>query len=403
MNRPSAPRPLPIALGWRIPDRVLDIGPVVVVGLVGLAELGVSHDHGNAIWASAVALLVILLALLDRHRAPTMTLGVILAVDLVLGNHTLLMLPLLLAIFTVAEYEDRSGTLIAAAVTAIVCVASPALHGNTAGPWTGVILSRLIAIGLAVALGLYLRARADYVTGLTDRAERLERERELLAHRAVADERVRIARELHDVVAHNVSLMVVQAQALAATNARTAAPDVEAPEDGGDGGDGQPALRAIADLGREALSEMHRMLGVLRVSEGAEAEREPQPGVRDLEALIDRTRAAGLEARLIVRGTPRELPAGVDLSAYRIVQEALTNVIRHADARHATVTLAYAHSGVVVSIEDDGQAAPNGSAAGHGMVGMRERVALFGGQLLAGRRTDGPGFRVTATLPVHLP
>ncbi len=389
MNGPRPPRPLPIALGWRLPGWLLDFGPVIVVGLVGLAELGVSHNHGDAIWGSAVALVVILLALLDRHRAPTMTLGVILAVDLVLGNHTLLMLPLLLAIFTVAEYEDRSGTLVAAAVTAIVCVASPALHGNTGGPWTGVILSRLIAIGLAVALGLYLRARADYVTGLTDRAERLERERELLAHQAVADERLRIARELHDVVAHNVSLMVVQAQALAATS-----PDEDAVA-------GQPALRGIADLGREALSEMHRMLGVLRVSEGGEAEREPQPGVRDLEALIDRTRAAGLEARLVVRGAPRELPAGVDLSAYRIVQEALTNVIRHADARHATVTIDYVQSGVVVSVEDDGHAAPNGSPAGHGMVGMRERVALFGGQLLAGRRSDGPGFRVTATLPVH--
>ena len=135
---------------------------------------------------------------------------------------------------------------------------------------------------------LYLRARADYIIGLRDRAERLERERELLAEQAVAEERVRIARELHDVVAHNVSLMVVQAQALAATGAVAAAD--------------RDALQRIADLGREAMSEMHRMLGVLRLQGGAGAEREPQPGVRDLPALVVRTREAGLTVELSVKG-----------------------------------------------------------------------------------------------------
>jgi signal transduction histidine kinase len=389
---PRSPRPLPIALGWNIPGWLLDIGPVAFIGLVGLGQLVVERGQGSGNWASALALVVMIVALLYRHRSPMVTLGVILVFDLVLGDHAFVMLPLLLAIFTVAEYEGRTQTLLAAGLTAIVCIASPIIHGNPTGSWSGVILSRLIAVGLAAALGLYLRARADYVTGLTERAERLERERELLAQQAVADERLRIARELHDVVAHNVSLMVVQSQALAATSGQSAHGDEAA---------SQQTLHSVADLGRDALSEMHRMLGVLRVAEGGEPEREPQPGVRDLEALIARTSAAGLDARLIVEGHPRELPAGVDLSAYRIVQEALTNVIRHAEAEHAIVRLSYSGDGVQLSVEDDGHAPPNGSAVGHGMVGMRERVALFGGQLSAGRRTDGPGFRVTASLPLR--
>ncbi len=143
----------------------------------------------------------------------------------------------------------------------------------------GTVVSRLVVIGLVVAVALYLRARADYINGLKERAERLERERELLSQQAVGDERVRIARELHDVVAHNVSLMVVQAQALAATG-----PQVTQHE----------TLGHVADLGREALSEMHRMLGVLRLQDGGAPELEPQPGVRDLPTLIERTRQAGL-------------------------------------------------------------------------------------------------------------
>jgi signal transduction histidine kinase len=297
------------------------------------------------------------------------------------------MLPVLLAVFTVAEYRDRTTVISAAAISAIIVLGAPAAHGSpiTTLPPT---LGRLVPIGLAVAAGLYLRARADYVTGLHDRAERLERERELLAHQAVADERVRIARELHDVVAHNVSLMVVQSQALGATGA-----DEQQ----------QAALRRVADLGREALSEMHRMLGVLRVEGGSASEREPQPGVRDLDTLIARTREAGLQTSLTITGTPRELSPGVELSVYRIVQEALTNVVRHAHAEHATVTLSYGPSALDVCIVDDGagqSVRTNGSTPGHGLLGMRERVALFGGRLTTGSGSDGRGYQVDARLPL---
>jgi signal transduction histidine kinase len=296
-------------------------------------------------------------------------------------------LPVLLALFTVAEYRDRSTVIAAAIVSALAVIASPAVHGHVLDELPQ-YLGRIVPIGLAVAAGLYIRARADYVTGLHERAERLERERELMAREAVVDERVRIARELHDVVAHNVSLMVVQSQALGATGA-----DEQQ----------QAALRRVADLGREALSEMHRMLGVLRVEGGSMDEREPQPGVRDLDTLIARTRAAGLQASLTVTGTPRELPQGAELSIYRIVQEALTNVVRHAHAKHATVTLTYAPSALEVSVADDGSGLSpetNGSSPGHGLLGMRERVALFGGQLTTGSGPGGRGYQVNARLPL---
>ena len=388
MSRPAG-RPLTTALGWPLPSWLLDYGPVALSLLEGLAAVHVGSRSGG-LSAPLLALGAVLSAgaLLVRHRMPLVTLAVTLAVAIALNYGPVVTLPVLFAVFTVAEYTDRTTVLVAAAVTAIVLNIAQPIHGDPLLART--IVSRIVAVGLAVAVGLYLRARADYVTGLRDRAERLEREQELQAQRSVAEERLRIARELHDVVAHNVSLMVVQAQALAAT--------------GGDDSDQQTALGRVADLGREALSEMHRMLGVLRVQNAGAAEREPNPGVRDLEGLIARTRETGLDASLVTEGVPRELPAGVGLSVYRIVQEALTNVIRHAAATHALVTLSYAPDALEVTVLDDGVGPSphvNGAGGGHGLVGMRERVALFGGELEAGRRTEGTGYRVHASLPVR--
>lgn len=384
-------RPLTIALGWRLPSWLLNVGPVAVIFVIGAAAVGIdSRAPGVPGLRLLAGLLLGTGALLLRHRAPLVVLAVVLVLSLAIGWGPVVMLPVLLGIFTVAEDTDRRTLVGAAVLTAAVLVASEAIHNRTIT--LPAVVSRLVVLGLAVAVGLYLRARADYINGLRERAERLERERELLAQQAVGDERVRIARELHDVVAHNVSLMVVQAQALAAT---------------GGGGEQQVALRRVADLGREAMSEMHRMLGVLRVQDGGAAERAPQPGVRDLGALVERTRDAGLDATLIVEGQPRDLPAAVDLSAYRIVQEALTNVIRHAGAQHVIVTLAYSLDALELIVLDDGagsapDAPGNGAGSGgHGLVGMRERVALFGGDLETGPRRHGDGYRVRATLPVH--
>jgi len=382
-------RPLTTALGWRLPSWLLDYGPIAFIFLVGAAALAKHHVGPGAGRAALFAGLVILsAALLIRHRAPLAVLALAVVAQVLLGWGPVVVFPLLLALFTVAEYSDRPVVIGATLVAGAAMVLTLVVHHTqiTAGS----VGSRLVVIGLVVAIALYLRARADYINGLRERAERLERERELLSQQAVGDERVRIARELHDVVAHNVSLMVVQAQALAATGGTEAQ---------------NATLGHVADLGRDALSEMHRMLGVLRLQDGDAAEREPQPGVRDLPALIERTRQAGLATTLTVEGAARDLPAAVDLSVYRIVQEALTNVIRHAHAAQATVTLVYSPRAVEVTVLDDGTAAngaqPNGDVAtgGHGLVGMRERVSLFGGDLEAGPLGYGHGYRVRALIP----
>ncbi len=388
VSRPAG-RPLTTAFGWRLPNWLLDYGPIVFILIEGLAAIRLqSRVSGISRPVLLLALTATAAALVVRHRWPLPVLAVILGIAVAVDYGPLITIPLLLAVFTVAESADRTTVVVAALITAVALSVAPWVHGDTLT--AGGIISRFVAVGLAVVVGLWLRARADYVTGLHDRAERLEREQELIAQHSAAEERLRIARELHDVVAHNVSLMVVQAQALAAT--------------GGGDHEQQTALTRMADLGRGALSEMHRMLGVLRVQNAGAPEREPNPGVRDLERLLAGAREAGLAASLVIDGPVRELPPGVDLSVYRIVQEALTNVIRHAAAQHAVVTLSYSPDALGVTVLDDGVGPPagaNGSSDGHGLLGMRERVALFGGGLETGQRGEGAGYRVHASLPVR--
>lgn len=373
-------------LGRRWSNLLLDYGPVSLLLIVGAVSItsGDLTTWPILLWLALAGEAVLLVL---RNRAPMTVLVAIMAIAIALGRGPLVILPTMLALLTVALLRDRRTVLIAAGFSAAALIAAELVHGAILT--LPDVLSRLVTVGFAVVVGLYIRARADYVLGLHDRAARLEREHQLLASQAAGEERVRIARELHDVVAHNVSLMVVQAQALQAT--------------GGDP-EQQAALGRLAGVGREALSEMHRMLGVLRL-EADGAERAPQPGVPELPKLIARTSEAGVEPRFAVEGRRRPLPPAVDLSAYRIVQEALTNVIRHADASHVDVTLAYLPHELLVTVTDDGYgpapADTNGGRRneGHGLVGMRERVALFGGRLEAGARADGCGYRVCASLP----
>jgi signal transduction histidine kinase len=213
-----------------------------------------------------------------------------------------------------------------------------------------------------------------------------ERERELAGREAVVEERARIARELHDVIAHNVSMMVVQAGA-----ERRAL------------GEGSPSTRevlgTIEEIGRSALTEMRRLVGMLR-SDGVDP-LSPQPGLDDLATLVGQVREAGLPVELHVDGEPRPLPVGIELSAYRIVQEALTNSLKHAGEARADVYVRYGSDSLEIEVRDDGARAPARAATGgHGLVGMRERVALYGGRLDAGARPDG-GFSVRALLPVR--
>ncbi len=218
------------------------------------------------------------------------------------------------------------------------------------------------------------------------RASVAERERELAAREAVVEERARIARELHDVIAHSVSMMVVQAGAERRTLRDASEPTKE-------------VLATIEEIGRGALTEMRRLVGMLRSD--ADDLLAPQPGLEDLEMLVRQVREAGLPVELRVEGDRRKLPAGVELSAYRIVQEALTNAIKHAGEAQAEVQVRYGTETLELVIVDDGPGTPAPAPGqGHGLVGMRERVALYGGQLQTGRAESG-GFTVRVLLPTR--
>jgi signal transduction histidine kinase len=243
-----------------------------------------------------------------------------------------------------------------------------------------------IAIGAVWLGGLYISTRRKYTLSLEERARRLERERDAQAEVAAAAERARIARELHDVIAHSISVMVIQADGAAYT--------VDA-----DAARAKRAMEAIGATGRQALAEMRRMLGVLRESDG-QATLAPQPGVEQLTDLVQQIRTAGLPVDLRVDGDPLSLPTGQELAIYRIVQEALTNVMKHAGpAATAHVALHYGDRAIEVRIRDDGRGATFSDGRGHGLVGMRERAAVYGGQVSADP-VPGGGFEVIARLPV---
>jgi signal transduction histidine kinase len=247
--------------------------------------------------------------------------------------------------------------------------------------WTTLILT------LAWFFGSALGTRTEQARELTERVEAAERERATAAERATAEERARIARELHDVVAHSVSVMVVQTSGV-----RRLLKDEQSRE--------REALLSVEQIGRQALTEMRRMLGVMRSGEDAPAALAPQPGLQHLERLIAQVEEAGLPVTLRVEGDRPDISPGVDLSAYRIVQEGLTNALKHAKGAHAEVVVRYIDSSVELEIADDGPGTPNGDGMGHGLVGMRERVALYGGTIESGPRAGG-GFVLRAQLPVE--
>ncbi|MFD3544228.1 sensor histidine kinase [Streptomyces sp. NPDC058655] len=253
----------------------------------------------------------------------------------------------------------------------------------------------IVPFALAWVMGDSLRTRRAYYAQLIERNQRLENQREARAKVAVAAERARIARELHDVVAHNVSVMVVQADG--AAYVMDAAPE-----------QAKEALQTISGTGRQALAEMRRLLGVLRTGEPQESEDYvPQPDVEQIEVLVEQVRTAGLAVDFEVEGAPRKLPSGVELTAYRIVQEALTNTRKHGGPEaKASVRLVYFDDGLGLLIEDDGRGAAHelyedggADGAGHGLIGMRERIGMVGGTLDTGPRPGG-GFRISALLPL---
>jgi signal transduction histidine kinase len=263
-----------------------------------------------------------------------------------------------------------------AALIAIVAVERPRLKET----WPLVATA-----AVAWALGRALSERGRRTAKLEERAVRLEQ-----AHaEAVAGERATIARELHDVIAHSIGVMKVQtgaARLLLEENPARA----------------KEALLAVEETGRQALGEMRRLLGILRGNEH-ESRLAPQPGISAIAALIDQVRTAGLPVEIVVEGDPRALPPGIDLAAYRVVQEALTNALKHSEAARAEVSIHYRDTTLELSVTNNGRAKRNGNGrVGHGLIGMRERVALYGGEFSAGPRSEG-GFTVRARLPLDIP
>ncbi|MGP2438270.1 sensor histidine kinase [Streptomyces sp. JW3] len=305
---------------------------------------------------------------------------------------------MLVIVYTVAATGARWASRLALAMG--LC-AAPVAQLRWPSEYTGVsgnialTVFMTVPFALAWVLGDSIRTRRAYFAQLEERAARLEKEREAQAKVAVAAERARIARELHDVVAHNVSVMVVQADG--AAYVLDAAPD-----------QARKALETISSTGRQALAEMRRLLGVLRTGEHQEAgEYVPQPDVQQIEHLVQECRGSGLPVDFEVEGTPRPLPSGVELTAYRIVQEALTNTRKHGGPNAgASVRLVYFDDGLGLLVEDDGKGAPHEmyeegglDGQGHGLIGMRERVGMVGGTLDAGPRPGG-GFRISVLLPL---
>jgi signal transduction histidine kinase len=323
-----------------------------------------------------------------RRRYPIAVLAVTLpaAVTLHVAYHSFQLLGALVAFYTVAAYVGRPTSVRVAVATAGVLAFSNLERDSS---WRDVLLFDAAVYAVFAAawlLGDNLRTRRAYLRALEERATRLEQEREENARRAAAEEQARIARELHDILAHNVGVMTVQA---------AAAGDVFETQPGR----AREALDSIESTGREALTELRRLLGTVRSGDGSSA-LAPQPGLAGLGALVEQVRAAGLAVELTIEGDPHELPASVDLSAYRIVQEALTNTLKHARASKASVLVRYGADALDLEIVDDGRGpTAEGPGRGHGIIGMRERAALVNGRLHIGPATGG-GFAVRVRIPL---
>src|SRR5712692_1697036 len=400
----------PRGWGWigrlqpRTFDRVL-VGFLLSIGLINAildlrfvereVRFPLGSPTGMAIpFLVGIALLLFqVLPLLWRRSHPSLVLLLVagaFAARVSLGfNPGIAGFGLLVAMYSVAAYEVGARRLVFLVVAGLGFVAGFVVFGVTGNPRSFAITVPSLFFVAAWLIGDYLSTRRAYVAQLEERAARLERERDQDRRLAADEERTRIARELHDVVAHDVSVIAIQAGAARAVQASK--PEAAA-----------QALGLIETTARETLIELNRLLGVLRGGNGATPDRSPQPGIAQLAGLVEELRAAGLEVDARVEGKPEPLPPALDLSAYRILQEATTNVLKHARARHVDIRVRYTHRVLALEIRDDGagDGGDPASSSGHGLIGMRERVALFGGKLHTGRNRAG-GFSVHARLPIE--
>ena len=370
--------------------------PDVVVTLLAWASTVAvlfQVPDGNSLYGAKIAVLGLMAApLLVRRRWPVPVFGWTLAAGVAVlfwDSRLVGALALLAALYTVAEARPRRDALACAALLEVAAVSALLLLTPSKWWYQAVFLTGMVAA--ALGLGLYSAARRAYLAELHDRAERLERERDQQAALTAAAERARIAREMHDIVAHHITVMTTLAEAAVAASASS-------PERAAE------VMRTVAATGRSALADTRRLLGVLRESPGAGEALQPVPGLGQLDALIEQVRSAGLHTTLEVRGQQPELPAGMQLAVFRLVQEALTNTLKHAGAgARASVRLRLAPGEMQVHVDDDGGGARAAATAGAGagLPGMRERIRAYGGEVQAGPR-EPAGWAVSARLPLDI-
>jgi signal transduction histidine kinase len=368
------------ALG-RFP-RLLDVGIAATLVVGGLIE-GVVTDINRPLWLHQALVVLVMGAVAFRRVFPLTTLGfVVIGMLAVNSNGQLSVFAALVIVSFTAGLEVDPPR----AYWGLFLATVPFYVGYAfADPLVSDFVAVTVLYGGSWAVGQMVRQRTREAAEHAARADRAEREREEGAARAVVEERARIARELHDIVSHSISVIAVQTQAV---RRRLGPEQVREVDD----------LRAVEATAREAMAEMRRLFGILR-AEGERPSLSPQPGLDQLDRLIADTRAAGVDVSLTVDGHPAPLPPGLDLAAYRIVQEALTNVRKHAPGGRVTVRLRHGEADVDVIVEDTGGApGPEAGGAGLGLVGMRERVELYGGTLEIGPLPGG-GFAVRARLP----
>jgi len=368
---------------------------LVVAGLgLGIAIVFAHRDHISGpegpTWLDVVLMIAIVAPLLARRRYPFWALAAVpIAVSIsapldprLVPDNGITFAAGLSVTFLFAQLRSvrqaLAGLVMVFGTEVVIVHFDPRSH-------TGDIFFSNLVFAVVWVASFLLGRKFEEGEAARERAERLEREREDQARVAVAEERARIARELHDVVGHSVSVMTVQASGVR----RLLRDDQERERE---------ALLIVERTGREALAEMRRMVGVLRRPEEAPA-LAPQPSLEHLDRLVEQTREAGLPVDLRVEGSAVELPAGVDLTAYRLVQEGLTNALKHASANRAEVLVNYGDGQIEVTVSDDGKGVGNGDGGGHGLVGMRERVSVYGGELDAGPQPGG-GYRLRAKLPL---
>jgi signal transduction histidine kinase len=344
--------------------------------------------------AEVVVLIISVAPLVVRRIWPLPVFGVILLSAVAAGlwaSRAVDGLGLLIALYTVAAMRPRRDALVCAGLLEVGAVTALLLYVHSRWWFDAIFVSGMIAA--ALGLGLYVAARRAYLAELQDRAERLEREADQQTALAAAAERARIAREMHDIVAHHLTVMTTLAEAAVAASARS-------PERAAD------VMRSVAATGRRALGDTRRLLGVLQERAGADQDAagalQPVPDLGQLDALIEQVRSAGLDTTLELHGQAPDLPAGVQLAVYRLVQEALTNTLKHGGAgARACVRLSFVPSELRVDVNDDGagSAAPAAAGVGGGLPGMRERIRAYGGDVQAGPRQPA-GWAVSARLPL---